>query len=48
MNPVRQSAWEDPEVAALVEDWGETRDSTERSPKRWRRWLPCASRRIRS
>lgn len=24
MNPVRQSAWEDPEVAALVEDWGET------------------------
>jgi multiple sugar transport system substrate-binding protein len=24
MNPVRQSAWEDPEVAALVENWGET------------------------
>ncbi|MDF3042724.1 MAG: ABC-type sugar transport system, periplasmic component [Thermomicrobiales bacterium] len=24
MNPVRQSAWEDPEVAALVEEWGET------------------------
>lgn len=24
MNPVRQSAWEDPEVAALVEQWGET------------------------
>jgi multiple sugar transport system substrate-binding protein len=24
MNPVRQSAWEDPEFAALVEDWGET------------------------
>jgi multiple sugar transport system substrate-binding protein len=24
MNPVRQSAWDDPEVAALVESWGET------------------------
>jgi len=24
MNPVRQSAWENPEVAALVESWGET------------------------
>ncbi len=24
MNPVRQSAWDDPGVAALVENWGET------------------------
>lgn len=24
MNPVRQSAWEDPEVAAMVQSWGET------------------------
>jgi len=24
MNPVRQSAWKDPELAAQVESWGET------------------------
>ena len=47
INPVRQSAWEDPEVAALV-GAEPAQDNIGRSRRRWRRWPPCGSRPIQS